>query len=611
MPHLKGSKKSIVFFTMLLMWLPSAHSDDSTVYRDVYFGDTHLHTAFSSDASILGNLSATPDVAYRFAKGLPVTHPQHGAKVQLDRPLDFLAVSDHAENMGVVSAMVREDERVQHSPLSKALLEKIKAGQPWAAFHMLLKPEISTNTDPGFVSAEINRDTWNIITDAADQHNVPGEFTALIAWEWSSMPREKGQIKGANLHRVVLMPDDADIAKQFIPYSSIQSERPEDLWAWLEKTARRVSTDFLAIPHNSNISDGRMFDLVDSDGQPISAAYANTRMRWEPVVETTQFKGDSESHPFLSPDDEFADYELFIMAGKQPTPGDYVRGGLRRGLEIEQKNGVNPYQYGQIGASDSHTGLASIDENNFHGKWAAEATPAQLLADDRSGGLGARMGAAGLAAVWANGNSREDLFAAFKRREVYATTGTRLKVRFFGGDRFKEKDERARDLAAIGYEKGVPMGATLSRDKVLASRKKAPSFLVTAAKDRKGANLDRIQIIKGWLDADGNSREEIYNVAMSDDRQPDANGKVSSVGDTVDRESGTYANSIGATQLAAYWSDPDYSEDQASVFYYARVLEIPTPRFSLIDAVATQQPHPPSLPDTVQERAYTSSIWIN
>jgi hypothetical protein len=512
----KSFFNSLGLSALVLMSLSSAHAEENTVYRDVYFGDTHLHTAFSSDASILGNLSAFPDVAYRFAKGLPVTHPQHGAKVQLDRPLDFLAVSDHAENMGVISAMVRGDKRIQHSPISTALLEKIKAGQPWAAFYMILKPEVNTTTDPGFISPAITSDTWNIIADAADEHNMPGEFTALIAWEWSSMPRENpGQIKGANLHRVVLMPDNADVAKQFIPYSSIQSERPEDLWAWLEQTAKRVKTDFLAIPHNSNISDGRMFDLVDSDGQPISAAYATTRMRWEPLVETTQFKGDSESHPFLSPEDEFADYEQFIMAGQQPSPGDYVRNGLRRGLEIEQKIGVNPYQFGQIGASDSHTGLSSIDEDNFHGKWAAEATPAQLLADDGDGGLGARMGAAGLAAVWANDNTREELFAAFKRREVYATTGTRLKVRFFAGNAFNKTDARAKNLADVGYRKGVPMGSSLPRADVIASKQKSPGFLVSAAKDPSGANLDRIQIIKGWLDAEGNSHEKIYNVALS------------------------------------------------------------------------------------------------
>ncbi len=606
-----SASKLACYFLVQLLFISSSVGDDSEAYQNVYFGDTHLHTAFSADASILGNLNTTPDIAYRFAKGLPVVHSLTGAKVQLHRPLDFLAVSDHAENIGVISAMVRGDERLQPSELSKALLEKIKTGPPWAAFEMVLKPEVNTLTDPGFISAEVSNDTWHVIADAADHHNTPGEFTALIAWEWSSMPRETGQIIGANLHRVVLMQDDASIAKQFIPYSSINSEDPEDLWAWLEQTSTRLNTDFLAIPHNSNISDGRMFDLIDSRGKPISAAYATTRMRWEPVVETTQFKGDSESHPFLSPEDEFADYEQFILAGKQPLPGDYVRSALRRGLELEQKTGVNPYQFGQIGASDSHTGLSSIEEDNFFGKWGGESTPAQLLEEKKGGGLGARMGAAGLAGVWANNNTREELFAAFKRKEVYATTGTRLKVRFFAASNFRKKDARAKDLVALGYKKGVPMGGTLSRDEVLASQIKAPGFLVTAAKDPDGANLDRIQVIKGWLDADGNSHEKIYNVALSNNRQVDADGKIIKVGDTVNRETATYRNTIGATQLATYWLDPDYSEAQASVFYYARVLEIPTPRFSLIDAVAIQQAHPASLPDTVQERAYTSPIWVN
>ena len=599
------------YFVLLISTVLStgAHAD---AQRNVFFGDTHLHSAFSADASLLGNKSATPDVSYRFAQGLPVLHPQHGGRVQLDRPLDFLAVSDHAETLGVIPAMVRGDERINHTEYSHTMVEHVKQGRPFSAFQMLLQRGRGDSLNPSLRAPEITAETWKIITDSADAHYIPGSFTSLVAWEWSSMPAAPTPWggPGPNLHRVVLMEGSGELAQRFTPYSSDSSQRPEDLWAWLQKQADELNTDFVAIPHNPNIGAGAMFAKVDSDGNAIDADYAKARMRWEPVVESTQFKGDSETHPFLSPDDEFADYEQFILAGREVSPSDFIRGALRIGLELENEIGTNPYQFGQIGASDSHTGLATIDEDNFHGKWASQSTPQQLL-HVSGANTGATMGAAGLAAVWADENTRESIFAAFKRKEVYATTGSRLQVRFFGGTQFKDKDARARNLAERGYEKGVTMGGVLERETVLESKRGAPGFLISASKDPEGANLDRIQIIKGWLNADGNSAERVYNIIASGDREIAADGSVEAVGDTVNRTSASYTNSIGVSQLSAVWYDPDYDENQKSVFYYARVLEIPTPRYTLIDSVAAGQQHPDFLPETVQERAYTSPIWVN
>ena len=573
--------------------------------QHVYFGDTHLHSSFSADAALMGNPSADPDTAYRYAKGLPVVHPNHRGRVQITTPLDFLAVSDHAEFLGIVPALFAGDPRVGQTPTTDTFLEAAQKGDLWTAFTILTQQGGLAELDPGMDSPEINRSTWQKITAAADAHYDPGNFTTLVAWEWSSMPTTDPAVQGPNLHRVVLLREGADTANQFLPFSSFQSQRPEDLWAWFEETSEATGATFLAIPHNSNIGLGRMFDEVDSDGEAIDARYARERMKWEPVAEVTQVKGDSETHPTLSPTDEFADYELFITAGSSNVkPGDFLRSTMRRGLEIESRVGVNPYQLGLIGASDSHTGLASVEEDNYHGKWGSQSTPERMLAGSGIQ-IGANMGAAGLAAVWANQNSREEIFDAFRRREVYATTGTRIRLRFFGGFDFAEADLRGDDFAQRGYTRGVPMGGQLD-----ATSGKAPTFLVHALKDPAGANLDRIQIIKGWVDAAGESHEKVYDVALSDGRSTGSNGSAPAVGNTVDLTTGRYHNSIGAPQLGAAWTDPDFDPSQRSAFYYARVIEIPTPRHSLFDAIAVAQPHPENLPATVQERAYSSPIWL-
>jgi hypothetical protein len=612
---------------------PPAPASGNTPERNLYWGDTHLHTSYSPDAFLMQNRSATPDTAYNYARGLPVIHPLHRARVQIHIPLDFLVVSDHAEFMGVVPKILQGDPLVVGTPTGKRYQEMAAAGKEIDVFRELIAQVngvIPPNEDLN--SPEVTGAVWAEIMDAADRHNEPGEFTAFMGWEWTSTPG------GANLHRVVIMRDGRDIGDQFIPYSSLSSAKPEDLWAWLDKTSEETGGQFMAIPHNSNISAGKMFPLQDSEGAILSPGYVASRMRWEPLVEITQIKGDSETHPNLSPTDEFADFEtydhLIAAEGAESSivftdaflgelsegdrsfitrypdrieqVGDYVRTALLRGLVLENRIGANPYKFGLIGSTDSHSGLASAEENNFHGKMALDSTPENKAKDIVPGTTGWDMGAAGLVAVWAEENTRGSLFDAMRRKEVYATSGPRIGLRFFGGWDFSGADLGV-DLAGIGYSRGTPMGGELAEAPI----GQAPSFLVMAFKDPVDANLDRIQIVKGWLDEAGMPREKVFDVAWSGDRQPGAEGKLPSVGNTVDIATGHYSNSIGDTQLAAAWIDPDF-DPSITAFYYVRVLQIPTPRHTLLDAISlgidyAETGHPAS----IQERAYSSPIWYN
>ena len=536
--------------------------------RNVYWGDTHVHTSYSGDSYSWGNVTADPETAYRFAKGLPVVHPGLGNRVRLERPLDFLAVADH-------------------SPVG--------AGAP---------VEGDRNT-PEFQEA-----AWSLYVDAAERNNDPGTFTALIGWEWSA----RGP-NGGMLHRVVFTPTDAETAKRFLPLSSRDSPRPEDLWSWLEETSDRLGIDFVAMPHNSNMSDGLMFDMVDSDGRPFSAEYARTRMRWEPVAEALQAKGNSETHPFLSPEDEFANFELyqFLLSGNiaVPDPADYVRTALLRGLWIEEGVGVNPYKFGLQGATDTHTGLSEVDEDLFAGRMVPHAGPAGgLLPPPPLGGrprdgVGWDSAAQGITGAWSTANTREALTAAFKRKEVYATSGPRIQLRVFGGFDFGPQDAQSRDMAAVGYGGGVPMGGDLAQ----APNDTPVSLLIHAVKDPAGANLDRAQVVKGWLDDDGETHERVYDVAWAG-RRTAANGKVPAIGSTVDVARATYDNSIGSAEIATVWVDPDFDADEHA-FYYVRVLEIPTPRYSTYDAVALglDPEQATDRPAAIQERAFSSPIW--
>ena len=537
--------------------------------RSLYWGDTHVHTSYSSDAYNFGTVMTDPDTAYRFARGLPVIHEGFGSRVRLDRPLDFLVVADH-------------------SPVGRGA------------------PVEGDRNSRDFQTA-----AWSLYVDAAEQNNDPGTFTALIGWEWTLTPG------GNNLHRVVFTPTDAETAKRFLPLVARDAPRPEALWSWLEETSDRLGIDFVAIPHNSNLSAGLMFDMVDSDGRPISAEYARTRMRWEPMVEVLQAKGTSETHPFLSPEDEFANFEQFrfrLLGGRTtPDAANFVRTALMRGLKFEDEVGVNPYKFGLQGATDTHTGLSDADEDLFAGRSPGQAGPTggQLPAPPVNGrvredaGIGWDSAAQGITGAWSTANTREDLTAAFKRKEVYATSGPRIQLRMFGGFEFEAEDANARDIAAVGYRGGVPMGGDLAQ----APSDTSVSLLIHAVKDSVGANLDRVQVIKGWLDDDGETHEQVYDVAWAGRRTAE-NGKVPAIGSTVDVARATYENSIGSAELSTVWMDPDFDPEERA-FYYVRVLEIPTPRYSSYDAVALGlEPNQASdRPVAIQERAFSSPIW--
>ena len=599
--------------------------------KNVYFGDTHLHSSYSFDAFLNNNHSADPDTAYRWAKGQPVIHPYNRARVQIDTPLDFLVVSDHAEMLGLMRAVhegtfIKEDlgwiDNIKRWYSFWLMNRAIDSNTGLQFFSQFLpqNPTIEGHSDPvqhpdnNISDLAIFGDTsktsilaWHDIVETAERHNDPGTFTSLLGWEWSSIPM------GANLHRIVISPDGAEKGKQFLPYGSDQSQYPEDLWQWLDETQQQTGARFLAIPHNSNISKGYMFDNTTLRGEPITAEYARRRMQWEPVVEVTQIKGDSETRSDFSPEDEFADfenYDYYIQVGQKndykASAADYIRPALKRGLSIGQQVGVNPYKFGLIGSTDAHTGLSTSEEGNFWGKMASDSTPEtkeRLGAKLRSNGW--NMSASGIAAVWAEENTREAIYAAFKRKEVYATSGPRLRVQMFAGWDFPEGAESSESFSVIGSQFGVPMGGDLTAGD---NDGKAPVFLLRAVKDPLGANLDRLQVVKGWIDSAGQQQEKVYNVAWSDDRQLDASGNLSPVGNTVDLSSGRYDNSIGQPEFSLRWTDPDFGPQQ-SAFYYVRVLQIPTPRNGLLDSLALELDEPPRGAKTIQERAYSSPIW--
>ncbi|MFY8274395.1 DUF3604 domain-containing protein [Pseudoalteromonas sp. SSDWG2] len=582
--------------------------------RQLLWGDTHLHTSYSIDAYLMGNKTATPDTAYRFAKGLPVVHPASQVKVRLNEPLDFLVVSDHGEYLGIIQKIFAGDPLLMQTEIGRRWNELAKQGKGRDAYFEAVGHANTGVPSPELQQDKIRASVWSEIVSAAQRHNDPGRFTAFVGWEWSSIT------DGANLHRVVISDADATSAQTFLPYTLFDSDKPEDLWKWLDKTAAETGVDFVAVPHNSNISKGLMFPVVDSFGNPIDRSYAQSRMRWEPVVEVTQVKGDSETHPSLSPDDEFAGYEKFdkVMqtggakgdASKEDAQANYVRAALKRGLELEQKMGANPYKFGMIGSTDSHTGLSTAEEANFWGKMAIDSTPAATLDPTKvvvpPDTIGADMSAAGLAAVWAEENTREAIMAAFKRKEVYATTGPRMSVRLFAGFDFNEKDAQAPNLADIGYQKGVPMGGDLPA----APKAKPVSLLIEAMRDPRSGTLDRVQVIKGVVGKDGKAIEHVYNVAWAGDRELDDNGKLPAVANTVNTETLQWDNSVGADKLTTVWSDPDFNADERA-FYYVRVLEIPTPRHTLRDAVALDVENPSKYPETIQERAYSSPVWYS
>jgi len=584
----------------------------------VFFGDTHLHTAFSMDAGAFG-ARLTPRDAYIFAKGNQVTS-NTGQPVKLSRPLDFLVVSDHSDGMGFFPLILAGGAEMMADPQGRKWHDLIASGKgSEAAIDIIVsfgKGEISKAIFP-FPGTSAYRGAWEETIKAADEANDPRRFTAFIGYEWTS------NTSGNNLHRNVIYRDNGAKASLMEPFTTMKplgSDNPRDLWKWMatyeEKTGGRV----LAIAHNGNLSNGRMFPLIESfTGKPVDREYAEKRAHWERLYEATQTKGDGETHPFLSPNDEFADYERWDKGNldgsaaktKDMLEFEYLRAAYRNGLKLEKELGTNPYKFGLIGSSDAHTGLSALEEDNFFGKVVTQEPNAKrataAFIDNKQTGVKImdwQVTASGYAAVWATDNTREALWDAMQRKETYATTGPRVIVRFFGGWDFDANDAQTRNPAIAGYEKGVPMGGDL-RD---APAGKAPTFLVAALKDPIGANLDRIQIIKGWLDAKGETHEQVYDVVWGGDRKPGADGKLPSVGNTVDVANATWTNTIGAPELLKVWKDPNF-DPSVRAFYYVRVLEIPTPRWTAYDAKYFGIKMPPEVPMVHQERAYTSPIW--
>ncbi len=573
----------------------------------LYWGETHLHTTFSTDGYVASPNAIQPEQAYRYARGLPVIHPTVKNRVRIKRPLDFLIVTDHSDYAGLQVMLNRNEPGLLATDTGKRLSELFKTNPGVVAG---LTRGVGQITEPQMKAAyrPVAAVTWLETVEAAERNNMPGKFTAFAGWEYSPTP------DGRNLHRNVFSSAPAEALRKIVPYSTLDSLRPEDLWAWLQKQSDALKIDFIAIPHNSNMSDGLMFQAVDSDGRPITADYARTRSRWEPAVEVTQLKGTSEAHPELSPNDPFAGFELyngrFSPAIKpRATKADYARYALMLGLKIEQDVGVNPYKFGLVAGSDIHVGLSSTDEDAFVGATVAASLPEERNRN-RTGNNFAVWGlsASGTTAVWAPENTRTGIFGAFKRKEVYGTSGTRIQLRVFGGFAFPAGAAGAPDIARVGYGGGVPMGGDLTN----APAGKAPQLLIRAVKDPIGANLDRVQVVKGWLDAKGETHEKIYNVAWSGGRKLDAAGSLAAVGDTVDLATAKYTNTIGAPQLAVVWKDPDFNPAQRT-FYYVRVLEIPTPRQQVFDALAlglsVDEIRKIGVPPSIQERAYSSPIW--
>ena len=568
--------------------------------RNVYFGQTHQHTSWSLDAYILGNTVTGPEQAYQYSLGQTIKHPA-GYDVKIRTPLDFQGVTDHAEYVGVVKLANDPESSISKLPVAAKLRvskdNTIMDIFQWMAGSIAKSEPIESLLDPKIVDS-----VWAHNNEIADKYNKPGEFTTFCSYEWTSMPQNQ------NMHRNVFFKDCANVPKA--PFSAINSDHPEDLWNWMDEQ-RKLGNEALAISHNANLSNGIMFPMeLDSKGKPIDAAWAQQRMLNEPLTEIKQVKGASETNPALSPNDEFAGFEIMnYLIGLDNSfsriHGSYIREAYQNGLAMQEGRGYNPYKMGVMGAGDSHNTATAYAQDNFFGDHGlVDATPAIRLSGTVPSGMEVlKTGTSGLGGVWAEENTRESLFAAMQRREVFGTSGPHIKLRMFGGWDYDDGLLTQADWTKAAYAGGVAMGGDLP-----AADDKAPTFVVWAVKDPADGALDRIQIVKGWTQ-DGQIFEKIYDVAWSGDRTIDpATGALPPVGDTVDISKATYTNDIGAVELKAVWTDPDFDASQYA-FYYARALQIPTPRWSTYDAVKLGIPAPHGVPATIQERAWGSPIW--
>jgi len=578
---MRGAIKLLLAICLLADSTSSIKAEETS---RILWGDTHLHTSLSADVYMFGTFNSTPETAFAYAKGERVLNPATGETTQIGTPLDFLVVADHAELLGTFEGLFAGNEELVNTKtgaILKSVIGEKSRDSLQSAYGLVIQSIFNLQNDYNLSSADVLRDlhggerrktAWERAIKAADTANQPGQFTAFIGWEWSSMPG------GANLHRVVLTPDNGARASQFLPYSQFESDDPEDLWSWLAETEADTGARFLAIPHNPNISDGRMFPLVTESQGEITAEYARARQRWEPITEVTQIKGDSETYPTLSPTDSWADFErwthILTPDGRQavPSEGDYARSALKRGLQLGETLGINPYAFGMIGSSDSHIGISAVDERNFGGKSEADALPINRA---KPTGIGASIGwdmsASGLVAVWASENTREAIYEAMKRREVYASTGPRIALQY-------QAVVDPADDGSAPCSTCVRMGGAIT-GKMDAS----PTLHILVQKDPSSANLERVQVVKGWLNKSGAALEHVYDVYVAG---PD--------GDAI---------------IETHWEDPDFESDQ-SAFYYVRALEMPTPRYSTLDAeflgINWQET---GQPEMIQERVYSSPIW--
>jgi len=582
-----------------------------TYPTQVYWGDQHVHTGWSVDA---GGFGATlgPEEALRFARGEEVLS-NTGQPAKLSRPLDWIVVSDHSDMAGTIFSIRDGDPEFMKNPKIKKWHELMQSGKGLLAASEIIKAQANNKIPAEMKNKKFAMNTWRKNTAIMEKYNEPGRFTAFIGFEWTCNGGG-----GNNLHRNIVYRDGKALADQMVPFTTFDSENPEDLWKWMETYENKTFGSLLAIPHNGNLSNGRMFEQKLYRGGRLTKEWAQARNRWEPLYEVVQMKGDGETHPMLSPNDEFADYETWDAANLAGVPKkpemlktEYIREALKQGLKLEEKFGTNPFKYGLASGTDTHLGIMAPEEDNFFGKTASQEPRADrwdnyFLNTEQVKTKDWKMTAAGWTGVWATENTREALWDAMKRKETYSTTGPRIMVRFFGGFDFTDADANSRQPAEAGYDKGVPMGGDLHK----APAGKSASFLVATVKDPYSGNLDRIQIIKGWMDKKGKLHEKVYDVAWgdADKRKPGTDGKLQPVGNTVNIEKATWTNTIGDPELITVWKDPNFDAKQRA-FYYARVLEIPTPRWTAYDAKRFNVTMTDDVPMITQERAYTSPIW--